>query len=104
MRVSQIYELSEKEYNTKKQYLISLGNFVTKSTQTETIAKIEILPEIKYKKGVIEVFHLNLGPTAIHCLMKKSVGIRKKKYVYQFCYHHETCCPHIKLMLKRKTL
>ena len=104
MKISQVYTLTAEEAAKKKLYLISLGNFVTKSTQTDTIADIMTLPSERYRDGVEEVFHVDLGPKAIHCLVTRIEGVRKKKKIYEFCYHHRGCCPHLKLMLKRKTL
>jgi hypothetical protein len=101
---SQVYNLSADEATKKKLYLTSLGNFVTASTQTNTIADMSVLPREQYRDNVDEVFHLDLGPKAIHCLVTRIEGVRKKKKVYEFCYHHRGKCPHIKLMLKRKTL
>jgi hypothetical protein len=104
LKISQVYELTAEEAKKKKQYLISLGDFVTQSTQTDTIADVQTLSNVRYREGIDEVFHLDLGPKAVHCLVTRIVGIRKKKKVYEFCYHHRGCCPHLKLMLKRKTL
>ena len=104
MKISQVYTLTAEEAAKKKRYLISLGKLVTASTQTDTIADTRELPKESYKDNVEEVFHLDLGPKNIHCLVTLIEGIRKKKKVYEFCYHHRGNCPHIKLMLKRKTL
>lgn len=104
MKISQVYTLTAEEAAKKKRYLISLGNFVTASTQVDTIADIRVLPKERYRDNVEEVFHLDLGPKNLHCLVIRTEGIRKKKRVYEFCYHHRGNCPHIKLMLKRKTL
>jgi hypothetical protein len=104
MKISQVYTLTAVEAAKKKDYLVSLGNFVTASTQVDTIADARVLPKERYRDMVEEVFHLDLGPKAIHCLTIRIEGVRKKKKVYEFCYHHRGCCPHIKLMLKRKTL
>lgn len=101
---SQVYNLTADEAAKKKRYLISLGNFVTASTQTDTVADISTLPSERYRDNVDEVFHMDLGEKAVHCLVTRTEGIRKKKKVYEFCYHHRGKCPYIKLMLKRKTL
>jgi hypothetical protein len=104
LKISQVYELTAKEAEKKKLYLISLGKFVTASTQTDTIADTKVLPKESYREGVNEVFHMDLGPKAVHCLVTRTIGVRKKKLTYEFCYHHRGACPHLRLMLKRKVL
>ena len=103
MKISQVYELNERDYLKKKDYLISLGKFVTNSTQTETIADASVIPESRHRDMVVEILHLDLGPKAVHCLIKKLEGVRKRKAIYEFCYHYRGFCPHTKpVALKRK--
>lgn len=102
--VSPVYTLNVDEWNTKKNYLVSLGKAVTKSIHTDKEPEAALVNPERYKEGVNEVFHLDLGPKAVHCLIMRTEGVRKKKPVYEFCYHHRGYCPHTKLVLKRKVL
>ena len=98
------YTLTKEEAERKRLHLFSLAKAVAESPHRDISPECYVVKPERYQEGIDEIFHLDLGPKAVHCLVTRTEGIRKKKKVYEFCYHWRGCCRCTKLMLKRKTL
>jgi len=99
-----IYELKKVEWEKKKLSLISLAKFICNSTQTEDMPECCVEPKERYRNMVEEVFHMDNGPKKVSCVVHRLEGVRKKKSVYEFQYHHRGKCPHMRPQLMRKIL
>ena len=104
IRVSPPYTLTHAEWLKKKNNLIALAKVVFNSVHRDIFPETETINPNRYRDGVDEIFHLELGPKDVRCLITRTEGVRKKKKVYEFCYHHHGFCPYQRLMLKRKVL